>query len=316
MRLFLVLVLWSVAASASAQQWPAKPIRWIVPYAPGGSNDLSARVVAEKVAATLGQPLVVENRPGAAGSIGAEFVARSGADGYTLLNAGDWIAAWPHLNPKLGFDPVKDFAPVTQLVRQPIVLAVHASLGINTVAELVAYAKKNPGVAYATSGAGNPQHYVGEWFAHLAGIKITHIPYKGGGQAIIDFVGGQVTVAVLGATPLIPHYRSGKVKLLAQSLQSRAPGLPEVPTFEEAGIKGLVLEQWQGVLVPAATPANIIARLNAEIVRALADPGVRQRFAANGLEVIGNTPEQFAKALREDYEKFRLLTRELNIKLD
>jgi tripartite-type tricarboxylate transporter receptor subunit TctC len=311
----LLFALTLVAAPALAQTWPAKPIRWIVPYPPGGSSDVSARFVAEKVSAALGQPVVVENRAGAAGTIGAQVVAKSAPDGYTLLNAGDWIAASPHLNAKLGFDPFRDLAPVTQLVRQPIVLAVHSSLGINTLAEFVAYAKKNPGLAYATSGAGNPQHYVGEWFANVAGISLTHIPYKGGGQAITDFVGGQVKVAVLGSTPLIPHARAGKVKLLAQSLHRRAAAISDVPTFEEEGYK-VVLEQWQGVMVPAKTPAAVIARLNAEIVKALADPGVRERYGANGLEVVGNTPEEFAKRLREDYDTFGRLTRELHIKIE
>ena len=311
----LLLALTLLAAPSFGQTWPEKPIHWIVPYPPGGSSDVSARFVADKISAALRQPVVVENRPGAAGTIGAQVVARSAPDGYTLLNAGDWIAALPHLNAKLGFDPIKDLAPVTQLVRQPIVLAVHSSLGIDTLAEFVAYAKKNPGLAYGTSGAGNPQHYVGEWFAKVAGISLTHIPYKGGGQAITDFVGGQVKVAVLGSTPLIPHARAGKVKLLAQSLHQRASAISDVPTFEEAGYK-VVLEQWQGVMVPAKTPAAIIARLNAEIVKALADPGVRERYGANGLEAVGNTPEEFAKRLREDYDTFGRLTRELHINIE
>jgi tripartite-type tricarboxylate transporter receptor subunit TctC len=304
------------ATSAFAQAWPSKPIRWIVPYAAGGSSDTSARPIADKISKALGQPVIVENRPGATGNIGAEMVAKSAPDGYTLLNAGDWLAAAPHLFPKLGYDPFRDFTPVTQLVRQPIVLAVHASLGINSVAELVAYAKKNPGAGFASSGTGNPQHFVGEWFAKLAGIELTHIPYKGGGQAITDFIGGQVKIAVLGSTPLMPHYKAGKIKLLAQSLQARAAELPEIPTFEEAGYKGLVMEQWQGVLAPAGTPANIIARLNAEMVKALSDPGVRERYATSALEPVGNTPEQMSKVLRENYDKFGRLVRELNIKVD
>ncbi len=316
MRVLHGLLLAMLTTTALAQAWPSRPIRWIVPYPPGGSSDTSARAVSEKMAKALGQAVVVENKPGATGGIGAELVARSAPDGYTLLNAGDWLAAAPHLYARVGYDPFKDFAPVTVLVRQPIVLAVHSSLGINSVAELVAYARKNPGIGYATSGAGNPQHFVGEWFISLAGIKLTHIPYKGGGQAISDFVGGQVPIAVLGSTPLIPHYRAGKIKLLAQSLRTRAAALPEVPTFEEAGFKGLVLEQWQGVLVPAGTPPSIVSRLNAEIVKALSDPGVRERYTASGLEAVGGTPEQFAALLREDYERFGRLTRELKIKVD
>src|SRR6202521_3378064 len=291
MRALYLFMFALAVSSVFAQAWPSRPIHWIVPYPAGGSSDTSARPVADKLSKALGPPVVVENRAGAAGNIGAEMVARSKPDGFTLVKAGDWVAAAPHLYTKITCDPFRDFAPVTQLVRQPIVLAVHASLGINSVAELVAYVKKNPGAAYATSGAGNPQHFVGEWFAKLAGIKLTHVPYKGGGQAIADFIGGQVKIAVLGSTPLIPHYKAGKIKLLAQSQEARAAGLLKIPTFGEAGYPGLVMEQWQGVFAPAGTPPSVISRLHAEIAKALADPGVRERYAASALEPVGNTPE-------------------------
>jgi tripartite-type tricarboxylate transporter receptor subunit TctC len=317
MRILFALALASAATIAAAQSWPAKPIHLVVPYPAGGSSDVSARVVAEKIAKALGQPVIIDNRPGATGTIGTEIVARSAPDGYTLLNAGDWITATPHLHEKAAYDPLKDFVPVSRLVRQPIAIAVHPSLKINSLAELVEYAKRNPGkLSYATSGAGNPQNYVGEWFASMAGIKLVHVPYKGGGQAITDFVGGQVPVAVLGSTPLIPHHRAGTIKILAQSMSTRSPSLPDVPTFEEAGYKGLVMEQWQGVVAPAGTPASVVARLNAEIVKALADDSVRERLAASGLDAAGNTPEQFSVLLHEDYEKFGRLTRELKIKID
>jgi tripartite-type tricarboxylate transporter receptor subunit TctC len=180
----------------------------------------------------------------------------------------------------------------------------------------VALAKTKPGLGYATSGAGTQQHIAAEWFANLAGIELTHVPYKGGGQAITDFIGGQVPLASLGAAPLVPHYRSGKVKLLAQTTHTRSPNLPDVPTLEEAGFKGLVIEQWQGVFVPAKTPKEIVMRLNAEIVKTLADPKVRELYAQNGLEPVGNTPEQFAAIVRGDYEKYGRLVRELKIRID
>jgi len=309
-----VLALW--ASTVFAQAWPSKAIRWIVPFSPGGANDMTARLAAERLTRALGQPVVVENRAGAAGTIGIEFVAKAPPDGYTIVSSSDTIASAPHLYSKIGFQPLKDFIPVTQLARQPVVLAAHPSLGVNSVAELVALAKTKPGLGYATSGAGTQQHIAAEWFANLAGIELTHVPYKGGGQAITDFIGGQVPLASLGAAPLVPHYRSGKVKLLAQTTHTRSPNLPDVPTLEEAGFKGLVIEQWQGVFVPAKTPKEIVVRLNAEIVKTLADPKVRELYARNGLEPVGNTPEQFAAIVRGDYEKYGRLVRELKIKID
>lgn len=316
MRVVYALVLALLTGSAFAQAWPSKPIRWVVPFPPGGSTDIATRTLAERLTQTLRQPVVVENRVGATGTIGVESVAKSPADGYTVLSASDSIASMPHLHSKLGFDPLKDFAPVTQLTRQPVVLAAHPSLGADSVAELVRLVKTRPGLAYASSGSGSSQNIVGEWFASLAGITLTHVPYKGGGQAITDLVGGQVLLASLGPGPLMPHYRAGKLKFLAQSSAARSASLPEVPTYEEAGIKGLVLEQWFGVFVPASTAKEIIVRLNAEIVQALADPKIRARYAQSGLEPVGGTPEQFAAVVRGDYDKYRRLVGELKIKSD
>jgi len=317
MRKSLLLLVLSLAAPlAAAQPWPSKPIRWIVPFAPGGSNDVTARSIAERLVPALGQPIVVENRSGAAGTIGVELAARSPPDGYTIVSSSDSIATAPHLYPRIGFHPLRDFIAVTQLGRQPVVLAVHPSLGVNTVAELVAFVKKNPGLGYASSGAGTQQHIAGEWFASLAGIKLTHVPYKGGGQAITDLLGGQVQLASLGAAPLIPHYKSGRLKVLAQTTATRSPLLPDVPTYQEAGYKALAIEQWQGVFLPAGTPKEIVARLRAEIVKALAEPKVIERFAQNGLETVGDTPEQFAAVVRRDYEKYGRLVRELKIRID
>lgn len=312
----VVVALSGLAPLPASAQYPVKPIRWIVPFPPGGSNDIATRTVTERLTRMLGQAVVVENRPGATGTIGTEYVAKSTADGYTVLSGSDSMTSAPHFYSKLGFDPLKDFVPVTQLTRQPVVLAAHPSLGVNSVAELVALAKMKPGLAYASSGSGSPQNITAEWFASLAGIKLTHVPYKGGGQAITDLVGGQVPLASLGPGPLIPHYRAGKLKLLAQASSTRSPGLPEVPTYEEAGIKGLILEQWYGVFVPAGTSKEIVGRLNAGTIQALADPKIRERYAQNGLEPVGGTPEQFAAVVRADYGKYGRLVRELNIKID
>ena len=277
-RLLLAVLILAASLAAQAQSWPSEPIRLVVPYPPGGSTDVTARTLAERVSSALGQPVLVENRAGAGGNIGIESVARSDADGYTVLVAPDFIASAPHVY-KLNYDPMTQLVPVIQLTSQPVVLAVHPSLGVGTVAELVAAARKKPGLAYATSGAGSQQHMAAEWFAKLAGIQLTHIPYKGGGQAIADFIGGQVPIASLGSTPVIPHHKSGKVKILAQTTKSRAPSLPDVPTYEEAGFRGLVIDQWLGVFVPARTDAQIVRRLAAEFDKALAEPAVRERLA-------------------------------------
>ncbi len=312
----LLLAAAFVAGAAQAQGWPAKPIRWIVPYPPGGSTDIAARPIADRLGQVLGgQSAIVENRAGAGGNIGIEAAAKSSPDGYTLLVAPDAIASNPHLY-KISWDPFRDFVPVIQLARQPVVLAVHPSLGVSSLAEFIALAKSKPGVAYATSGAGSQQHITAEWFAKVAGIQLTHVPYKGGGQAIADLVGGQVPAGSLGSSPLIPHYKAGKLKLLAQSTASRAPSLPEIPTYQEAGIQGLVIEQWLGVFAPAGTPGEIVERLAAEIGKALADPGIAERYAKSALEPVGGTPQQFAALLRADYDKYARLIKDLNIRLN
>jgi tripartite-type tricarboxylate transporter receptor subunit TctC len=299
--------------AAQAQDWPARgPIRFIVPYPAGGSTDVGARVIGEHVSRALGQQVVVENKSGGSGNIGFEFAAKSAPDGYTVLIAPDQVTSAPHVF-KVGFDPLKDLTPVIQLSRQPVVLAAHPKLGVATLAELIAHVKKTPGLSFATSGVGSQQHMVAEWFAKQAGIRMEHVPYRGGAQAINDLVAGHVALASLGSTPLIPHYKSGALKLLAQSMATRSPSLPDVPTYTEAGIK-LALDQWLGVYVPAGTPPAVTARLNAEINKALAIPAVREVFVQSAQEPVGGTAEQFARLTREDFAKYERLSRELNIK--
>jgi tripartite-type tricarboxylate transporter receptor subunit TctC len=316
MKTLISLLLVLAAQAASAQGWPVRPVRMIVPFPPGGSTDIATRPVADRLSQAFGQSVVVENRAGAGGNIGTEFVAKSAPDGYTLLVATDAVASNPHIYRNLGYQTQKDFLPVIQLSRQPVVMAVNPSLGVNTLAELVALAKKKPGLGFATSGAGSQQHMAGEWFAKLAGIQLTHVPYKGGGQAITDLVAGQVPLGSLGSSPLIPHYKAGKLKLLAQTTRTRSAALPEVPTYEEAGYKGLVIEQWLGVLVPAGTPGEIVTRLNVEINKALADPTVRERYFQAAQEPVGGTAEQFGKLVRDDSEKYGRLVKDLNIKVE
>ncbi len=276
---------------------------------------MAVRSSSDLVSQALGQPVVIENRPGASGSIAAELVARSPADGYTLLATADVMASAPHLF-KLSFDPFRDFAPVVQLTLQPVVLAVHPSLGVSNLAEFVAAAKKKPGLPFATSGAGSQQQFVAEWFIRDAGLKMTHVPYKGGGQAIVDLIAGQIQVGSLGSTPIMPHYRAGKLKVLAQSTKRRSSALPDVPTYEEAGYKGLVIDQWLALFAPAATPREVVVRLNAEFGKALASPSVRERYASAALDPVGGSPEALGKVLRDDYEKYGRLVKELSIKVD
>jgi len=313
-KLILPIVLALAAAGAQAQSWPAKPVRVIVAFAPGGSLDFVTRTVADRLSQEFGQPFIVENRAGANGNVGAEFVAKQPADGYTVLASADALVSSAHVY-KLPYDPLKDLVPVVQFTRQPLVLAVHPSLNVNTVAELIALAKREPGLGYATSGSGSGQHMVGEWLAKLAGVKLTHVPYKGGGQAITDLVGGQVQIGSLGSTPVMPHYKAGKLKIIAQTTATRSPSLPEVPTYQEAGLQ-IVLDQWLGLLVPAGTPPAVIARLNAAADKVLADPAVRERLAQQGLEPVAGTSEQFAKLYRDDYEKYGRLVKELDITIN
>ena len=297
-----------------AQEWPTRPVRFIVPFPAGGSTDVAARVLGEYLSRTLGQQVFVENKTGANGNLGMETAAKSAPDGYTILVSTDSVAGNPHVY-KMSIDPLKDLVPVIQLSRQPMVLAAHPSLGISSVGELIALAKQQPGLRYATgSGVGSSQHMVVQWFARLADIKLEQVPYRGGGQAINDLIAGHIKLGSLGSTPLIPFYKAGTLRLLAQSTQARSPSLPDVPTYQEAGSTGLVLDQWLGIFVPAGTPAAIISRLNAATNSALADATVRESFLQSAQEPIGGTADQFNRLVREDFEKYGRLVKELNIK--
>lgn len=314
-RLIAVLLAFC-ATLAQAQSWPSKPVRIVVAFAAGGSTDVAVRSIQESLSRSFGQPVIVENRAGAAGNIAADYVAKQPADGHVVLASADSLASNPHLFKNLPFDPAKDLVPVVQLTRQPVVLAVHPSVGVNNVAEFVAAAKAKPGMGYATSGAGSIQHMAGEWFAQLAGIKLTHVPYKGGGQAITDLVGGQVPIGSLGNTPLLPHHRAGRVKILAQTTAARSASLADVPTYQEAGMRGLVLEQWLGLFVAAGTAPQITERIAVEVSKALAEPAVKERYAQLGLEPVGGTPADILRQYREDYAKYGRLIKDLNIRLE
>jgi tripartite-type tricarboxylate transporter receptor subunit TctC len=303
--------------STWAQAYPTRPVRIIVPFPAGGSSDLGTRIVAEYLSRSFGRHFFVENRSGAGGNVGIEAAAKSASDGYTLLATGnDLVATAPHAV-NLNIDPLKDLVPVIQLSRQPVVLAVHPSLGVESVAELVALAKRAPGMNYALGGgAGRLQHVVIEWFAKIAGIKLVQVPYRGGASAINDLLAGHVKIGSLGLTPLIPHYQAGTLRLLAQSTAARSSNLPQVPTYQEAGIHGLILDQWLGVFVPAGTPQAITSQLNTEINKALTDAAIHESFLKQAQETVGGTAEQFLRLFRDDYSKHERLIKELNIKVD
>jgi tripartite-type tricarboxylate transporter receptor subunit TctC len=303
-------------SAAKAETYPDKPIRFVVPFPAGGSTDVGIRVIAQNLTHVFGQQVYVENKSGANGGLGIEEVERSTPDGYTLLGVTDAVASNPHVY-RLNADPSKDLVAIIQVSRQPIVLAAHPSLGVNSIAELIALARQQPGLPYATgSGVGSGQAMAAQWFAKIAGIELEQIAYRGGGQAINDLIAGHVKLGSLGSTPLIPHYKAGTLRLLAQTTKARSPSLPDIPTFEEAGIKGLVLDQWIGVFAPAGTPSAITEALNSEIGKVLADPVVKKNFLDSAQEAVGGTAEQFADLVRDDYAKYGRLVKELNIKVE
>jgi tripartite-type tricarboxylate transporter receptor subunit TctC len=303
-----------LSPAARAQAYPTRPIRFIVPLAPGGGLDFVARLFGEYLSRNIGQQIYIENKLGAGGMIGIETAARSPPDGYSILVTNDNVASAPHVL-RVNTDYVKDLVPVTQLSQQTLVLAVHSSFNVKSVAELVDAAKAKPGMGFATSGVGSNQHILGEWFAKEAGIKLDHVPYRGAGQAVNDFIAGHILIGVLGPTALIPHFKTGTLRCLAQSSKKRAESLPDVPTFEEAGFKGMVLDAWYGAFVPSATPEAVIARLNAEFNKAAADPATRDSLLQTATEPVGGSPEQFAAVVREDSAKYARLAKELGIRV-
>ncbi len=293
--------------------WPDRPIKFVVPLAPGGAIDFIARQVGEVLTRTLGHQVVVENRTGAGGTIGMDLAMKSPPDGYTVLITNDNAASAPHIM-NLSYDYTKELTPVAYLGRQSQIMAVHKDLGVSSVKELVAYVKANPGQGFATSGVGSNQHVVGEWFAKEAGLKWNHVPYRGAGQAINDLVAAHVKIAFLGPTALMPHYKAGTLKLLAQSASKRAPTLQEVPTLEDAGYKGLVLDAWYAAFVPKGTPPEIVARLNKEMNQALKDQKLLTNFTTGAVEPVGGPPEEIGKLAQADSAKYARLVKELNIK--
>lgn len=300
------------ALAQGAGDFPNKPIKFIVPLAPGGAIDFIARAVGERMQ-SAGHQVVVENRTGAGGTIGMDTAMKSPPDGYTVLITNDNAASAPHIM-SLSYDYTKELVPVCYLGRHGQILAAHSSLGVNSVKELVEYVKKNPGIGLATSGVGSNQHVLCEWFKRETGLKIDHVPYRGAGQAINDLIAAHVKIAMLGPTSLMPHAAAGTVKLLAQSMAKRAPTLPQVPTLDESGYKGLILEAWYAAFVPSGTPAPIVAKLNAEMNKALKDPKLIETFTKGAIEPVGGGTEEIGKLAQADSAKYAKLVKELNIK--
>ena len=303
-----------VTGQAWAQAWPAKPVRFIVPFPPGGSTDVAARTVAERLSRSFGQQVVVDNRGGGGGAIGTVEAARAAPDGHTLLFVADPVITLHLVVKNVQFDMQRDFSAVTQVTTQPIAVAVHASLPVASVKELVAYAKANPGkLSFAHSGTGSGQHMSGELLKKMAGIDIVHVPYKGGGPAVQDLVAGQVPMGVLGSTPLIPHHRSGRIRIVAFTSKERFAPMPEIPTLHESGLAGFDTTQWLGILAPKGTPAEIISRVQVETAKALAQPEVKERLAQAALLAVGGTPREFEALIRADLERWTAIAKELKL---
>ena len=309
-------VFFLAALAAQAQDWPVRPLRLVVPFAPGGVTDTSARVVAERTGARLGQPMVVENRPGASGNIGTQQVAQSSPDGYTLLLGFDGtMVINPWVFAKIPFDTLRDFEPVTKLGDATLILAAHPSLAANDLRELIALAKEKPGtLSYGTSGTGGTPHLAGEMLNQRAGIALVHVPYKGGGPAITDAVGGQIPLVFTAVAGAQQYVKSGRLKALGVPSAKRSASLPEVKTFVESGLDGFVVDSWVGVLAPARTPRPAIERLQREIAAVLAEPEVRERYAVLGIEPVGNAPAEFAAQIRADLARWEKVVKQANVR--
>jgi len=307
-----------LAAPALAQAFPSKPINLVVPFAPGGSTDVVARIIAAQMSQTMGQQVIVENRAGAGGGVGAAAVAKATPDGYTILMA---TISTHTLNPLMAktklFDPVKDFAPISLLATVPNVLVVHPSLGVNNVQELVALLKREPGKhSYASSGNGTPLHVSGELFKRMTGVDMQHIPYRGGGPAMNDLVGGQVKIMFDNLPPSVPQIRGGTIKALGVTTKTRVPGFETIPTIAEQGLPDYETYSWNGILAPAGTPAAVIAKLNAEANKAIADPRVKAKLTDISAVTVGSTPEELSAFIARELGIWEPVIRGANITID
>jgi tripartite-type tricarboxylate transporter receptor subunit TctC len=306
------------SAQSSAPQYPTKPVRIIVPVAAAGNVDIVARTFAQRFSESFGHQVIVDNRPGASSLVGTQMVAKSPPDGYTILAMANTFASAPGIVTNPGYDPVKDFVGVTQTCIIPMVLVVNPNLPVHSVKELIALAKKQPGeLSYATSGSGSTGHIAAEMFSRQAGIKMLHVPYKGNAQSLVDLIGGQVMVMFDQISTSTPHIRANKIRPLAVTTRTRAPIFPNLPTVDEAGLRGFEDVTFNGLMAPAGTPAAILNRLHAEVAKGVKLPEIRKRFDDQGIELVASaTPEAFTAYIKAEVEKYAKLAKEAGIKAD
>lgn len=317
LRIIAFVIASAACGLAAAQTYPAKPVRMLVPFPPGGGTDYTARLIAQKLTEMWGQPLVIENRPGASTTIASEIVARAAPDGYTLIMASTNHTINPSLYPRIPYDTIKDFAPVTVAVSSSYVLVVHPSLPVKTVKELIALARSRKGeINYASSGSSGPQHIAGELFKMMANVDMTHVPYKGGGPASIAIVGGHVEVMFSTPVSALPHIKTGKLRPLGLTGLKRSDAFPGVPTIAEAALPGYEAVTWWGLLAPARTPREIVMKIYGDTAKVLQLPDTREKLAREGVNPVGSTPEQFAAMIQEDIVKMGKIVKAANMKID
>jgi tripartite-type tricarboxylate transporter receptor subunit TctC len=313
----LAALLLPAAPGVAAQDYPARPIRLIVPVAAGGGNDIAARMIAHKLTEAWGQQVVVDNRPGAATAIGSELTARASPDGYTIMLVSVSFAVNAAMHPKLPYDPLRDFAPITQVARVPQILLVHPAVPAKSVTELIALAKAKPGALnYASAGTGSSTHLPMELFMSLAHISFNHVPYKGTAPGLTDLLAGQVQLMFNAIPPALPHMKSGRVRALAVTSAQRSASLPEVPTIAESGLPGYAYDSWFAIFAPARTPAAIIDKLNREIVRIVKLPDVHERFVTMGVDPLGTSPRELGQHVKSEIARFTKIVRDRNIRAE
>ena len=317
--LWVLGMLWfaGLCFNAAAQSYPVKPVRFILPFPPGGPTDILGRILGQKLADQLGQPVVPENRPGAGGNVGTEYAAKTPPDGYSIVLTSPTLAISPSLYKKLNYDPVKDFTPISLVAQIPNVLLVHPSVPAKTLKELVQLAKANPGkLNFGSGGLGTSNHLGSEMLKSLAKINIVHVPYKGSNMAMLGMIGGEVDMVVIGIPPTLPQIQAGKVRALAVLSAERVPALPRVPTAKEAGIANYEVTTWYGLLVPAGTPRDIVGRLNGEWVKIAAMADARDRMQGAGFEPMSSTPEQFAEFIKTETVRWAKVIKDANVKVE